>query len=124
MLCDIELPVIPLMSELVDAVTNEPEFVLLSQGAEGKVYDSHYLGRPSIIKERISKSYRVAELDVKLTKQRLIQEAKCMVRCRRAGVITPTIYLVDPTAGHLHMEKILGKTIKQFVSEFYTETGI
>lgn len=62
---------------------------LISQGAEGKVYTAEYLGRASIIKVRVSKSYRVPELDAKLNKQRLLQEAKCMVRCRRAGVLTP-----------------------------------
>ena len=62
---------------------------LISQGAEGKVYRSNYLSKPSIIKERVPKSYRVKELDIKLNKQRLLQESRCMERCRRVGVLTP-----------------------------------
>ena len=96
---------------------------MISQGAEGKVYLSEYLGRPSIIKERVSKRYRVAELDTKLNKQRLLQEAKCMVRCRRAGVLTPSIYYVDVPHFQLHMERIMGITIKELMTASYAETG-
>jgi TP53 regulating kinase-like protein len=62
---------------------------LVAQGAEGKVYSTTFLSRPTIIKERVSKKYRVKELDSRLNIQRLRQEARCMVRCRRAGVLTP-----------------------------------
>jgi TP53 regulating kinase-like protein len=63
--------------------------VLVCQGAEAKVYLSTYLSKPVIIKERLSKSYRVKELDTKINKQRLLQEARCIVKSRRAGVRTP-----------------------------------
>lgn len=62
---------------------------LIGQGAEGKVYATTFLNRPTIIKERLSKKYRVRELDEKLTLQRLRQEARCMVKCRRAGIASP-----------------------------------
>jgi TP53 regulating kinase-like protein len=62
---------------------------LIYQGAESRVYESVYIDRPVIIKERLSKSYRVKELDKKINKHRLQQEIKCMVKCRRAGVATP-----------------------------------
>lgn len=62
---------------------------LISQGAEGKVFATIFLSKPTIVKERVPKKYRVKELDVKLTLQRLRQEARCMVKCRRAGVLTP-----------------------------------
>jgi len=67
------------------------EFIgnLVYQGAESRVYESVYIDRPVIIKERLSKSYRVKELDKKINRHRLQQEIKCMVKCRRAGVATP-----------------------------------
>lgn len=69
---------------------------LLYQGAEARLYLSTYLTVPAVIKERLSKKYRVPELDVKLNKQRLLQEARCMVKCRRAGVRTPwLVALID-----------------------------
>ena len=59
------------------------------QGAEARVYTTTYLGKAAVLKERLSKSYRVKELDKKINKQRLLQEARCIVKCRRAGVATP-----------------------------------
>jgi TP53 regulating kinase and related kinases len=61
----------------------------LFQGAEAKVFSSTYLGKDVVIKQRLSKSYRVQELDKKINKQRLLQEARCIVKCRRAGVMVP-----------------------------------
>lgn len=67
---------------------------LLCQGAESRIYlMSDFCGKPTIIKERLSKSYRVKELDIKINKQRLLQETRCMVKCRRAGVATPRLLL-------------------------------
>ena len=63
--------------------------ILLSQGAEGKIYSSQYLNKDVIIKERTAKSYRVKDLDIKINKQRLLQEARCIVKCRRIGVASP-----------------------------------
>jgi len=88
---------------------------LIGQGAEGKVYGTVFLSRPTIVKERVSKSYRVKELDQKLTLQRLRQEARCMVKCRRAGVLTPSIFLVDQLNNRLYMERVLGSTTKDIL---------
>lgn len=88
------------------------ESELLSQGAEGKVYTCRYLSREAVIKERQSKAYRVAALDAKINKQRLLQEARCMVKCRRAGVLTPSIYMVDQQNFRIYMERIQGSTVK------------
>jgi len=91
----------------------EPQILeLLSQGAEGKVFATEYLGRPAVIKERVSKAYRVPALDVKINKQRLLQEARCMVKCRRVGVRVPAIYMVDQRSHRLCMERVLGRTLK------------
>ena len=43
------------------------------QGAEARVYVSEFYGRPCIIKERFVKTYRVPELDQKLTQRRISQ---------------------------------------------------
>lgn len=59
------------------------------QGAEARVFSASYLGMPAVVKERLSKSYRVKELDTKIIKQRMLQEARCIVKSRRAGVPSP-----------------------------------
>jgi TP53 regulating kinase-like protein len=89
---------------------------VISQGAEGKVYKIRFLGKDCVVKERLSKKYRVKELDVKINKQRLLQECRCMVKCRKAGVLTPTVYLVDQLSNRLYLEYINGRTLKDFLS--------
>lgn len=73
------------------------------------------MGTPAVLKERLSKSYRVKELDKRINKQRLLQEARCIVKCRRAGVAAPSIFLVDLENNRLYMERIAGKTYKDIL---------
>ena len=63
---------------------------IICQGAEGRVYSTFYLGRPAVCKVRLSKSYRVSELDEKINKHRLLQEARCIAKCKRQGIPAPT----------------------------------
>ena len=76
---------------------------LLSQGAEARIwYVPNYLSigaagasLPVVCKERFPKSYRHPSLDASMTKGRTKGEARCLVRCRRAGVPCPTVLGVD-----------------------------
>ena len=52
---------------------------LIGHGAEGRLYKTIVNGKELIYKERVSKRYRVPDLDTKLTKQRLGQEVRCKV---------------------------------------------
>ena len=45
---------------------------LMSQGAEGRLYLSELFGATCVVKERFVKKYRVAALDEKLTKTRIL----------------------------------------------------
>jgi hypothetical protein len=64
----------------------ETNFKLIKQGAEAKLYEGNYLGRPTIVKERFKKSYRHADLDNHLTKERMKSEARAVLRCKLAGI--------------------------------------
>ena len=90
---------------------------LISQGAEGRIYVSELFGQKCLVKERFPKRYRVPILDEKLTKQRLMQEAKSMDRVRRLGVATPGLYLVDQKERKLYVEYLSdAMTVKQFLN--------
>lgn len=87
----------------------------LYQGAEARVFTTSFMGVPAVLKERLSKSYRVKELDKKINRQRMLQEARCIVKCRRAGVAAPCIFLVDAENNRLYMERIIGKSFKDIL---------
>ncbi|CAN1233136.1 EKC/KEOPS complex subunit bud32 [Linum perenne] len=73
--------------------------VLIKQGAEARVFESNFVGKRCVIKERFSKKYRHPTLDAKLTLKRLNAEARCMTKARRLGVTTPVLYAyIDGTA--------------------------
>ncbi|XP_015588536.1 EKC/KEOPS complex subunit TP53RK [Cephus cinctus] len=97
-------------------------FELLAQGAEARLYRGTYLGRSTLVKERFLKKYRHPHLDVQLTKDRIKNEARAIVRAKAAGVPTPTLYLIDFDRRCIFMEYIKNSTsLKAFIDENISE---
>ena len=76
------------MAELYQTI-DEAQLELIFQGAEAKVYSCNLKNETVIIKERLSKRYRIPELDLRINKQRLLQESRCIEKCKKAGVSAP-----------------------------------
>ena len=88
---------------------------LLSQGAEARVYSGTFLGRACVVKHRFPKVYRHPVLDARLTRERLMSEARALARARAAGVDVPLLYSVDAPGGVLILERIAGPTVKAWL---------
>lgn len=104
---------------------DENEFKqFIAQGAEARVWlvSNFIANRDAIIKERFPKKYRIPELDKKLTTKRVVQEVRCMVKCRKNGIDTPVIYMVDQIKNQIYMEHVQGKTIKDYFRHAYEPT--
>ncbi|MEM3880365.1 MAG: Kae1-associated kinase Bud32 [Candidatus Bathyarchaeia archaeon] len=88
---------------------------LIKKGAEASLYlaDWHY--RKVIIKTRFPKKYRPVELDEKIRSYRTMHEPLLMHEAKKAGVPTPTIFLVDPKNATIIMEFIEGTQVKQLL---------
>ncbi|RYR37857.1 hypothetical protein Ahy_A09g042769 [Arachis hypogaea] len=104
--------------EETEACANHSPLVLLKQGAEARVFESNFVGRRSVIKERFSKKYRHPTLDIKLTLRRLNAEARCMTKARKLGVCTPALYAVDTVLNTLTFEYVEGPSLKEVLLEF------
>ncbi|CAK7351415.1 unnamed protein product [Dovyalis caffra] len=102
----------------IDAEVKDSSLILIKQGAEARVFESNFVGRRSVIKERFSKKYRHPTLDSKLTLKRLNAEARCMTKARRQGVSTPVLYAVDPLLHALTFEYVDGPSVKDVFLEF------
>ena len=99
------------------------DFVLLRQGAEGRLYTGSFLGQKSIVKERFSKKYRHPQLDERLTKERLKGEIRSLMRCKMANIRTPTIYYVDMNNGLFVMEYLdSAKTCRDYINNLLTNS--
>ena len=88
---------------------------MISQGAEGRVFSVQFLQRPTIVKQRFKKTYRHPTLDAKLTRSRLNTEAGSIMRARKLGVVTPTLYYVDTQQSSIFMEQVQGRPLKDLI---------
>ncbi|MCJ1320866.1 TP53 regulating kinase [Xylographa vitiligo] len=76
---------------------------LITQGAEAILYQTYFLtsAHTCALKYRPSKSWRHPALDVRLTRHRILSEARTLVRCRREGVSVPGVFSLDWEGGEL-----------------------
>jgi len=99
---------------------NESSLQLITQGAEALIYRTTFLTPNQFIalKYRPKKSYRHATLDARLTKARILAEARVLVRCRREGVLVPSVLGLDWEEGWLACEWIAGRTVRVVLDEW------
>jgi Kae1-associated kinase Bud32 len=86
---------------------------LIGRGAEANLY----IDDGMVIKERIPKNYRVAELDRMLRTTRTRREARLLSAARRAGVPTPLVYDVDNPGTTLRIAHVPGLQVKKEMGE-------
>ncbi len=91
--------------------------MLIGKGAEAELYQSSYLGKKVLIKDRIPKKYRNKWLDEKIRKERTNEECLLLHKAKRAGVRTPVIYKIDKTGTAIIMEFVEGDRIKDLLNK-------
>ncbi|XP_024535299.1 EKC/KEOPS complex subunit bud32 [Selaginella moellendorffii] len=98
---------------------------LLKQGAEARVFETTFMGRRAVVKERFCKKYRHPSLDTKLSQKRLYGEARCMTKARKLGVRTPALFAVDAVTRSITFEFVTGSSVKDILlqSGFPTPGG-
>lgn len=110
----------------------KPPPSIITQGAEAIVYRTHFLTpeRPCALKYRPVKSWRHPTLDARLTKHRILSEARILVKCRREGVVVPGVLSLDwdggsvdgkdgrRSGGWMMMEWIEGDTVRNVLDKW------
>jgi TP53 regulating kinase-like protein len=87
--------------------------VLIKKGAEASLFLEDWHNRKVIMKRRLHKKYRIAELDNMIRSQRTIHEPHIIHKAKEAGVPTPTIFRVDVADSNIVMEYVEGKQVKE-----------
>jgi TP53 regulating kinase-like protein len=95
---------------------------LLKKGAEASLYLAEWQGRRVIIKARLPKKYRPAQLDKQIRNYRTIHEPQLMHEAKKAGVPTPKIFRVDVKSAVIIMEFIEGKQVKAVLDSLSKES--
>jgi len=90
---------------------------LIKRGAEACLFLAEWHGRKVVLKRRLPKKYRLPVLDEQIRTYRTIHEPRLMHEAKKAGVPTPTIFLVDVKNSTIVMEYIEGKQLKQLLSQ-------
>jgi len=90
---------------------------LIKRGAEACLYLADWHGRKVIMKKRLPKKYRVTALDEQIRAYRTLHEPQLMHEAKKAGVPTPTIYLVDVKSATIIMEYIEGEQVKELLAK-------
>lgn len=103
--------------EEVEPIIGLKNCKLVSQGAEARVWETTFCGRSCIVKQRFSKKYRHPALDKKLTATRLKQEARSVLRARKAGVPTPVLYFVELESASIYMEHVAGRSLRHLLGD-------
>ena len=88
---------------------------LLKKGAEASLFLADWHGQKVIVKARLPKKYRPEQLDLTIRRYRTMHEPQLMHDAKRAGVPTPTIFMVDVENAVIVMEYIEGKQVKQLL---------
>jgi len=98
--------------------------MLIKKGAEANLYLENWHGKKVIIKERIPKKYRLPVLDERIRTYRTIHEPQLMHEAKKAGVPTPTIYMVDLAKKSIIMEYVEGKQVKRILNQLSAKERI
>ena len=85
---------------------------LIKKGAEADIFVMEWAGRKAVSKVRTPKTYRHAELDIAIRKQRTVHEANFISAAKRAGIVSPFVYFVDPVNSEIIMEYVGGQNVK------------
>jgi len=95
--------------------------VLIKKGAEASLYLEKWHNRKVIMKRRLPKKYRIPELDNMIRSQRTTHEPQIIHKAKRAGVPTPTIFMVDVADANIVMEYVEGKQVKEVLDNVSKE---
>jgi len=97
------------------------EQTLMKKGAEASLFLADWHGRHVVVKTRLPKKYRPAKLDMIIRTYRTVHEPQLMNEAKKAGVPTPTIFLVDVKNASIVMEFVEGKQVKQLLASLSVE---
>ncbi len=86
------------------------------KGAEAELTETVFQSEKAILKERIPKSYRSSELDLKIRKQRTRSEAK-LFKTAALKVRVPKVFEVNENVCSILMEFVEGKVLKDVVEK-------
>lgn len=88
---------------------------LLKKGAEASLFLADWHCKKVVIKARLPKKYRPVALDATIRGYRTTHEPQLIHEAKKAGVPTPTVFMVDVKNAAITMEFVEGKQVKRLL---------
>lgn len=85
--------------------------VRLHLGAEAEVTAGSWFGLPAVLKQRRARAWRHPDLDERLGRQRMLAEARILLRLHRAGLPVPALLDADVDEDRLVLEHVHGRPL-------------
>ncbi|KAF2151106.1 serine/threonine-protein kinase bud32 [Myriangium duriaei CBS 260.36] len=92
---------------------SSPDIQLISQGAEALLLRTPFLSTTAAVKYRPPKPYRHSTLDRRLTRARILAEARLLLKCAKAGVKVPAVLGLAAEEGWVALSWVPGRTVKE-----------
>ncbi|BBD74016.1 Kae1-associated kinase Bud32 [Sulfodiicoccus acidiphilus] len=89
----------------------------MSRGAESVIYECRIFGVKCVLKRRLSKPYRYPILDLRINRERTLQESRIMLSALEAGADVPALLYVEPPSFSIFMEYLEGPTLMESLME-------
>ena len=96
------------IDEVESPWVKEVNVIYTNRGAESVISEGKFHGYGSIVKERISKSYRQESLDLRIRAKRMRNEIISLHRMLEANINVPSVFSMDEGRLSFEMEKIPG----------------
>ena len=94
---------------------------IIRRGAEAVLIRSNWFNRDVLIKYRLSKNYRISEIDKDLRFSRTIKEGRTLIELFKCGLPVPSIFEINPARGLIVMQYITGNRLKDMVPKLSNE---
>lgn len=89
---------------------------LIHRGAEASLFYGHWFGKEVIFKHRVSKLYRIEQLDRKIRSLRTLNEARALIKVKEYGINTPQVYEIDTESSTIIMRYIAGTKLRDLIN--------
>jgi len=99
---------------MIDDIVKEEE---IHKGAEASLFYGHWFGKEVIFKQRIPKSYRIPQIDMKIRKTRTMSEARALIKVKKYGINVPQVYDIDSDRATIIMKFIKGTKLRDILND-------
>ncbi|MHA1897808.1 MAG: bifunctional N(6)-L-threonylcarbamoyladenine synthase/serine/threonine protein kinase [Promethearchaeota archaeon] len=100
------------MKKLKGIILDSEDIKIIKMGAEALLIKKRLFDHNTLVKYRLSKGYRIKEIDQMVRSERTLAEARTLIRLKKQGIPVPMVFDIDPKNASISMSFIEGQPLK------------